>query len=147
MCSSDLGLQVERITSTAGYSGGAQAVLDLALQYAKDRKQFGRPIGTFQAIGHMLADMQTELEAARTLMWRAAWMVSQGRDALKEISMAKLFGSEMYARVANMGMQIMGGYGYNMEFDMQRHFRDARSGTIGAGTSQDRKSTRLNSSH
>ena len=130
------GLQVERITSTAGYSGGAQAVVDLALQYAKDRKQFGRPIGTFQAIGHMLADMQTELEAARTLMWRAAWMVSQGKDALKEISMAKLFGSEMYARVANMGMQIMGGYGYNMEFDMQRHFRDARSGTIGAGTSQ-----------
>ena len=130
------GLQVERITSTAGYSGGAQAVIDLALQYAKDRKQFGRPIGTFQAIGHMLADMQTELEAARTLMWRAAWMVSQGKDALKEISMAKLFGSEMYARVANMGMQIMGGYGYNMEFDMQRHFRDARSGTIGAGTSQ-----------
>ena len=89
------GLQVERITSTAGYSGGAQAVVDLALQYAKDRKQFGRPIGTFQAIGHMLADMQTELEAARTLMWRAAWMVSQGKDALKEISMAKLFGSEM----------------------------------------------------
>ena len=130
------GLQVERITSTAGYSGGAQAVVDLALQYSKDRKQFGRPIGTFQAIGHMLADMQTELEAARTLMWRAAWMVSQGKDALKEISMAKLFGSEMYARVANMGMQIMGGYGYNMEFDMQRHFRDARSGTIGAGTSQ-----------
>ncbi len=130
------GLQVERITSTAGYSGGAQAVVDLALQYSKDRNQFGRPIGTFQAIGHMLADMQTELEAARTLMWRAAWMVSQGKDALKEISMAKLFGSEMYARVANMGMQIMGGYGYNMEFDMQRHFRDARSGTIGAGTSQ-----------
>jgi alkylation response protein AidB-like acyl-CoA dehydrogenase len=130
------GLQVERIASTAGYIGGMQAVLDLAVQYAKDRKQFGRPIGTNQAIAHMLADMQTELEAARVLMWRAAWLVSQGRDALKEISMAKLFGSETYAKLANMGMQIFGAWGYNMEFDMQRHFRDARSATIGAGTSQ-----------
>jgi alkylation response protein AidB-like acyl-CoA dehydrogenase len=130
------GLQVERIASTAGYIGGMQAVLDLAVQYAKDRKQFGRPIGTNQAIAHMLADMQTELEAARVLMWRAAWLASQGRDALKEISMAKLFGSETYAKLANMGMQIFGAWGYNMEFDMQRHFRDARSATIGAGTSQ-----------
>lgn len=130
------GLQVERIASTAGYSGGAQAVVDLALQYAKERKQFGRPIGEFQAMAHMLADMQTEVEAARTLMWRAAWMLAQGRDALREISMAKLFGSETYVKVANMGMQVLGAYGYNMEFDMQRHFRDARASTIGAGTSQ-----------
>jgi len=130
------GLQAERITSAAGYLGGAQAVLDLALDYARTRRQFGRPIGTFQAIAHMLADMQTDLEAARSLTWRAAWMVSQGRDALREISMAKLFGSEMYARVANLGMQIFGAYGYSMELDMQRHFRDARSATIGAGTSQ-----------
>ena len=84
----------------------------------------------------MLADMQTDVSAASALMWRAAWMVSEGKDALREISMAKLFASETYAKVANMGMQIMGGYGYNMEFDMQRHFRDARSVTIGAGTSQ-----------
>ncbi len=130
------GLQVERIASTAGYCGGAQTVVDLALAYAKERKQFGKPIGTFQAIAHMLADMQTEVEAARTLMWRAAWMAAGGKDALREISIAKLFGSETYVKVANLGMQIMGAYGYNMEFDMQRHFRDARSTTIGAGTSQ-----------
>ena len=130
------GLQVERIASTAGYCGGAQSVVDLALQYARERKQFGKPIGTFQSIAHMLADMQTEVEAARVLMWRAAWMVARGMDALREISIAKLFGSETYVKVANMGMQIMGAYGYNMEFDMQRHFRDARSATIGAGTSQ-----------
>jgi len=130
------GLQSERIASTAGHCGSAQAVVDLALQYAKDRRQFGRAIGTFQAIGHMLADMQTEVEAARTLMLRAAWMASSGKDALREISMAKLFASETYVKVANMGMQIFGAYGYNMEFDMQRHFRDARSVTIGAGTSQ-----------
>ena len=84
----------------------------------------------------MLADMQTEVEAARTLTWRAAWMLASGQDALREISMAKLFASETYVKAANMGMQIMGAYGYNMEFDMQRHFRDARSATIAAGTSQ-----------
>src|SRR3990172_3782349 len=90
------GLQIERITSAAGYCGGAQAVVDLALQYAKDRRQFGRPIGTFQSIGHMLADMQTEVEVARTMVWRAAWMVAKGKEALREISMAKLFASETY---------------------------------------------------
>jgi alkylation response protein AidB-like acyl-CoA dehydrogenase len=130
------GLQVERITSAANSVGGAQAVVDIALQYAKDRKQFGRPIGTFQAIAHMLADMQTEVEAARSLMWRAAWMVSSGKDALREITMAKLLASETYAKVANQGMQVMGGYGYNMEFDMQRHFRDSRASTVAAGSSQ-----------
>ena len=130
------GLQIERLTATAGYCGAAQAVVDLAVQYAKDRKQFGRPIGTFQAIGHMLADMATEVEAARTLMLRAAWMVSAGKDALKEISMAKLYSSETFAKVANQGMQVMGGYGYNMEFDMQRLFRDSRVTTVAAGSSQ-----------
>ena len=130
------GLQVERISTAAGNCGSAQAVVDMAAQYAKDRKQFGRPIGTFQAIGHMLADMQTEVAAASALMWRAAWMVSEGRDALREITMAKLFASETYAKVSNMGMQILGGYGYNMEFDMQRHFRDSRVSTVAAGSSQ-----------
>jgi alkylation response protein AidB-like acyl-CoA dehydrogenase len=130
------GLQVERVCSAAGNCGAAQAVVDLAVAYARERKQFGRPIGTFQAIAHMLADMATEVEAARTLMWRAAWMVATGQDALREISMAKLMSSETYVKVANMGMQILGGYGYTMEFDMQRHFRDSRASTIAAGTSQ-----------
>jgi alkylation response protein AidB-like acyl-CoA dehydrogenase len=130
------GLQVERVCSAAGNCGAAQATVDLALAYAKERKQFGRPIGSFQAIAHMLADMQTEVEAARTLMWRAAWMVASGQDALKEISMAKLLSSETYAKVTNLGMQILGAYGYTMEFDMQRHFRDSRASTIAAGTSQ-----------
>ena len=69
-------------------------------------------------------------------MWRAAWMVSTGQDALREITMAKLFASEVYVKVANAGMQIFGGYGYSMEYDMQRHFRDSRSSTIAAGTSE-----------
>jgi len=130
------GLQAERITSAAGNVGAAQACLDLALEYAKERKQFGRAIGTNQAIAHMLADMATEVEAARALTWRAAWMAASGGDALREISMAKLFSSEAYVKCANMGMQVFGGYGYSMEFDMQRHYRDARSATIAAGTSQ-----------
>ena len=130
------GLQVERITSAAGSLGAAQACLELAVEYAKERKQFGRAIGTNQAIAHMLADMATEIEAARALTWRAAWMASSGQDALREISMAKLMTSEAYVKCANMGMQIFGGFGYSMEFDMQRHYRDARSATIAAGTSQ-----------
>ncbi len=105
------GLQVERATSSAGNVGAAQGVIDLALQYAKDRKQFGRPIGANQAIAHMLADMQTEVEAARTLMWRAAWMVSSGQDALREITMAKLFTSETYVKVANQAMQVLRRHG------------------------------------
>jgi alkylation response protein AidB-like acyl-CoA dehydrogenase len=130
------GLQVERVTAAAGSCGAAQAVVDLAISYAKERKQFGRPIGTFQAIAHMLADMETEVAAAWALMWRAAWMVSTGEQALKEITQAKLFAAETYVKVANMGMQVLGGYGYNMEFDMQRFFRDSRAATVAAGSSQ-----------
>jgi alkylation response protein AidB-like acyl-CoA dehydrogenase len=130
------GLQLERVASSAGYCGAMQSVVEMAVAYAQERKQFGRAIGTFQAIAHLLADMQTEADAARLLMLRAAWKLARGEDALREVSMSKLFGSETYARLANQGMQVLGAYGYNMEFDMQRHFRDARSTTIGAGTSQ-----------
>lgn len=130
------GLQVERVVAAAAACGGSQAVVELAVEYAKQRKQFGRPIGTFQAIAHMLADMQTEVEAARSLMWRAAWMTASGQNALREITMAKLFAGETYGKVANMGMQVFGAYGYNMECDMQRHFRDSRAATIAAGSSQ-----------
>jgi len=130
------GLHFERVYSAAASVGGAQGVLDRATKYAGERKQFGRPIGTFQAMAHMLADMHTEVEAARSLLWRAAWLVSEGRDALREISMAKLFCSETFVKVASQGMQVLGGYGYNMEFDMQRFFRDSRVATIAAGSSQ-----------
>mgnify|MGYP001807769773 FL=1 len=130
------GLQTERITVAACDVGSAQGAVDLALAYAKERKQFGRPIGNFQSIAHMLADMQTEVEAARSLMYRAAWMVDAGKNAMNEINMAKLFASEVYVRVANLGMQIYGGNGYSMEYPMQRHYRDSRIATVVAGTSQ-----------
>lgn len=130
------GLQVERVVSAAGSVGAGMAIVDLAIQFAKDRKQFGKPIGNNQAIAHMLADMATEVEAARTLTWRAASLVAEGKPALREITMAKLYASEVYVKVAQSGMQVMGGYGYNAEFDMERYFRDSRAATIAAGTSQ-----------
>jgi alkylation response protein AidB-like acyl-CoA dehydrogenase len=130
------GLQVERVVAAAADCGGCLGVVELASNFAKERKQFGKPIGSNQAVAHMLADMQTEAAAARALMWSCASKVDKGEDALAEITMAKLFASETYAKVANMGMQIFGGYGYNREFDMERHFRDARVATVAAGTSQ-----------
>jgi alkylation response protein AidB-like acyl-CoA dehydrogenase len=130
------GLQAERIFAAACDCGSARGAFEMALAYVKQRKQFGREIGTFQAIGHMLADVQTEIEAAWSLTLRAAAMVAAGEDALREITMAKLAASEVYVKTANVGMQVMGGFGYNMEFDMQRHYRDARAATIAAGTSQ-----------
>ena len=133
------GLQAERVVAAACDCGSARGVFELALQYAKDRKQFGRPIGTFQAVAHMLADIETEIEAAWSLALRAASLVDQGQDALREITMAKLFAAETYVRAANCGMQVAGGLGYSMEFDMQRHFRDARAATVAAGTSQIQK--------
>jgi alkylation response protein AidB-like acyl-CoA dehydrogenase len=130
------GLQSERVFAAACDCGSARGVFELALNYASERKQFGRAIGTFQSIAHMLADMQTEIEAAWALTLRAASLVAADKDALREITMAKLFASETYVKAANTGMQIFGGFGYSMEFDMQRHYRDARAATIAAGTSQ-----------
>jgi alkylation response protein AidB-like acyl-CoA dehydrogenase len=130
------GLQAERAVAAACDCGSARGVFEMALQYAKERKQFTRAIGTFQSVAHMLADMQTEIAAAWALTQNAAAMVSAGQDTLREITMAKLAASEAYVKAANTGMQIMGGFGYNMEFDMQRHYRDARAATIAAGTSQ-----------
>jgi len=130
------GLELERLFACSSYNGSAQAAMDLALDYAKRRQQFGKPIASFQAIAHMLADMQTEIDAARLLTQRAIWMYDQGTPCMKEVSMAKLFGSETYVKIANQGMQIMGGYGYTMEYEMQRHFRDSRVLTVSAGSSQ-----------
>ncbi len=130
------GLQAERVVAAACDCGSARGALDMAIAYAKDRRQFGRSIGTFQAIGHMLANMEAEVEAAWAVTLKAAWRVSRNEDALKEITIAKLLAAEAYVKAANVGMQVMGGFGYNMEFDMQRHFRDARAATIAAGTSE-----------
>ena len=129
-------LQTERAIAAASYVGSGRKVFDLALAYAKERVQFGKPIGEFQAIAHMLADMQTDQEAGSLLMWRAVEKLSLGENALRDVTMAKLFCSEAYLRAANNGVQIMGAADYSMDYEMQQHLRDARSTTIGAGSSQ-----------
>jgi alkylation response protein AidB-like acyl-CoA dehydrogenase len=131
------GLTAERSVVAAGDVGSASAVVDMTVAYAQERKQFGRPIGTNQALAHMIADLQTEVEAARALMWRAVWLAeTNGPDALRDITMAKLFASEIYVKACNVGMQVFGGNGYSMEYDIQRHYRDCRMGTVAAGSSQ-----------
>jgi alkylation response protein AidB-like acyl-CoA dehydrogenase len=130
------GLDLERLFTSCAYVGNAQTAVDETLEYAKQRVQFGKPIGDFQAIAHMLANIQTEVDAARLLTYRAGWMLSNGQPCVREVSMAKLFGSEAFVRATEVGMQVMGGYGYVMEYNMQRHFRDARIVTITAGSSQ-----------
>lgn len=130
------GLLLERLYVSAAYVGAAQTVVDETLQYAGEREQFGRPIGDFQVIAHMLADMQTAVDASRLLVYRAAWLLKENRPCLREVCEAKLLGSETFLEVAGKGMQILGGHGYMKEASMQRHFADARSTTITAGTSQ-----------
>ena len=116
--------------------GIARASLEDALSYSKDRKQFGQAICEFQAIQWMLADIATEIDAARLLTWRAAWMKDRKMRHSKESSMAKLYASEVAMRAAVKGVQIHGGYGYINEYPAERHFRDAKITEIYEGTSE-----------
>jgi alkylation response protein AidB-like acyl-CoA dehydrogenase len=125
-----------RISIAAMALGLGYGALDAALAYAKDRKQFGKAIGEFQAIQWMLADCKTELDAASLLTYRAAWLADQGRPYSQEASMAKLFASEAASRACNKSLQIHGGYGYTREFPVERHLRDAKICEIGEGTSE-----------
>jgi alkylation response protein AidB-like acyl-CoA dehydrogenase len=116
--------------------GLARAALEAGAQYARERVQFSRPIAKFQAISHKLADMATELEASRWLVYRSAWLIDQGKADMKAASMAKLFASEMANRLADESTRILASYGFAMEYDVQRYFRDARLLLLGGGTSE-----------
>lgn len=116
--------------------GIAQGCLEASLAYAKQRRQFGRPIAEFGAIRQMLADMQTELDAARLLTYRAAWLRQRGVRVTQAAAMAKLYASEASNRIAYKAVQIFGGYGYIKEFEVERLFRDARITTLYEGTSE-----------
>jgi butyryl-CoA dehydrogenase len=116
--------------------GIARAAFERSVAYAKERKSFGVPIAQHQAIQFMLADMATQIEAARLLAWRAAWMKDKGLRHTMESSMAKLYASEMATRVTHKAIQIHGGYGYSSEFPLERHYRDARITEIYEGTSE-----------
>jgi alkylation response protein AidB-like acyl-CoA dehydrogenase len=129
-------LELERIAVAAAYVGNAQQAVSDALKYAHDRIQFDRPIFEFQVIKHMLADMQTAVDAARLLVYRAADMASRGEACIREVSMAKLFSSETLQTVTRQGMQILGGHSMLPESNMERYFREGMQATIGGGTSQ-----------
>ncbi|MCB9667523.1 MAG: acyl-CoA dehydrogenase [Myxococcales bacterium] len=125
-----------RIGIAAQALGIARAAFEKARDYAKERKAFGEPIANKQAIQFMLADMATEIEAARLLVQRAAWLKDQGQRHTSEAAVAKLFASEMATRVSHKALQIHGGYGYSTDYDVERHYRDARITEIYEGTSE-----------
>jgi alkylation response protein AidB-like acyl-CoA dehydrogenase len=125
-----------RIGIAALSVGIARGALEESMKYSGERKQFGSPIGDFQAIETKLANMATEIDAARMLVHRAAWLKDQGKPFTKEVSMAKLFASELAVRAANEAVQIHGGYGYIKEYHVERFMRDAKLMTIGEGTSE-----------
>lgn len=129
-------LDAGRIGIATQALGIARAAFEQARDYSKVREAFGQTISNFQAIQHFLADMATRIDAARLLVWRAAWLKDQGQPVTKEAAMAKLFASEMSGFVTNKAVQIHGGYGYIKEYPVERYFRDAKITEIYEGTSE-----------
>ena len=125
-----------RISVAALAVGTAEGAYNRALRYSEERSAFGRKIHQFQPVGFKLADMATDIEASKLLIYHAAWMKDQNKDIVKEAAMAKLFASETAMRVATDAIQIHGGYGYVKEYDVERYFRDAKILEIGEGTSE-----------
>jgi acyl-CoA dehydrogenase len=130
------GLQRERIMAAVLALSGASQALEDTLAYVRERHAFGEPLAARQALRHRLADMATEIEAARHLVYHAAGLYTAGRDCVTEVSMAKLFATEVANRVAYQAVQLHGGYGYMSEFPVERFFRDVRLWTIASGTSE-----------
>jgi alkylation response protein AidB-like acyl-CoA dehydrogenase len=131
----DILTNIRAMTGALGLGLG-QAALDASIRYANERVQFGRPIAAFQAIAHKIAEMGTQLEAARGLVYRAAWLIDRGEPDVKTASMAKLFATEAANRIADECTRIFGSYGFAMEYDAQRYYRDARFLLYGGGTSE-----------
>ncbi len=129
-------LELEKVIITGGYLGAAQATLDEMLAFAKTRHAFGRPVGAFQALAHAMADLQVEIDSARLLAYRAAWLLAQGRPCIREGSMAKLKGSETYVAAARLGMQVCAAHGFSTESIMSFRYRESIVAPISGGTSQ-----------
>jgi len=132
-------LELERCSVAGAYTGNAQTAVSNAVRYAHEREQFGHRIWDFQVLRHMLAECQTQVDAARLLVYRAAATLAAGRPASREVSMAKLFGSETLKHCALTGMQVLGGHANLPEADMERYLRESVQSTIGGGTSQIQK--------
>ena len=129
-------LDISRVTVGAEAVGISRAAYEAALNYAKERQQFGQPIANFQAVQWMLADMATQIDAARLLTYRAAYLRDRGRPFIKEAAMAKVFASEISGSVTSKALQIHGGYGYTKDYPVERYFRDAKITEIYEGTSE-----------
>jgi alkylation response protein AidB-like acyl-CoA dehydrogenase len=132
----DAGRDRIAVAIAAELTGIAQRTLEMAVAYAREREQFGRPISKLQAVAFKLADMATEIEAGRQLVYKAAWLRDQGRPFAKEAAMAKLFTGELSNRVVNEALQIHGGYGYMDEYAISRFYRDQKVLEIGEGTNE-----------
>ena len=133
----DLGvyLRYERLCLSAARTGAAESALSDSVAYALERKQFDKPISEFQAVSHRLAEMQTMVEISQMLVYRYASRLDREVASTRDAAILKLYACEAYKQVADMGLQVLGGYGYTMEYDLERHFRESRLGVIGAGTS------------
>jgi len=129
-------LDMGRLTVGAASVGGAQMALDASVRWARTRRQFGAELAHKQSVQWMIADMATEIEALRSLVYRAAWMVDTGQPFTRLAAMCKVYGSEVASRAVNMALQIHGGLGYSRDFAVERYFRDARIGEIYEGTSE-----------
>ena len=127
-------LHYGRASQAAGAIGKGQAVVDLAVAHAKERSQFGQPIGKFQAIQHRIAGMQVRVDQARLLLYQLSWMIATGRECRRQAAQTKLAASEMLWDVTDAGMRVLASAGYSAESDMQRYWRDSRLYTFGEGT-------------
>lgn len=131
----------ERVGNSAVCLGIAEGAFERALKYVQEREAFGQPVAKFQGIRWMLADMATEIEAAKLLIYQAAFRIDAGLPFVKEASMAKLFANEMVKRITDNAIQLHGGYGYMQEYEVERLARDARFGSLGGGTTQIQRNT------
>jgi alkylation response protein AidB-like acyl-CoA dehydrogenase len=129
-------LEIERLSLAATYVGNAQTALADSVKYANGRTQFGKQLSKFQVLRHRLAEDQCLVDAARLLMYRAAWMIATGKPAVKEVSMAKVYAANAAFHVAFNGMQLLGGYAQLPDYDMERYFREAKHAMVGGGTNE-----------
>ena len=129
-------MEWERACIFAGHLGAMERLLDDCVAYAKQRRQFGQPIAKFEAVASRIADMKVAIEAGRWLLYKVGWLTGQGKNAVLEAAIAKLFVSEMHSKAALDALQLHGGYGYMKEYPIEREVRDALSGTLYSGTSE-----------
>jgi alkylation response protein AidB-like acyl-CoA dehydrogenase len=133
-------LEWERLSLAATYVGNARTALDDTVEYTKTREQFGRPLSSFQVLKHRMAERETEVNAARLLVYSAATKLARGEKALKDVSMAKVYAADVAFRCSFDGMQALGGYAQLPEYDMERYFREAKHAMVGGGTSEIQRS-------